>query len=272
VKGVDEVAECPRIIDDELFNTVQKKLSAAQTKHRHRNNHDYILTGVLHCGECGERMTGTSGTSKQGSKYYYYQCSGKCSDRVNAQNLENAVLSTIDEYLQSDKMKSVAKIAFGEYQRQILDNSELDAVRKEIRRVDNQLSNAVKAVLDGFQSETIKNTISDLETQKSELLMRESHLRCKAPELTLEMFETAVKNLTAIPTATLIDSVISRIDLFENYMIVYFRLFDVNGTDPDKVRIDLTAESSDNVSSPPPYATLYAKGHIIVVMPLCVTV
>lgn len=272
VKGVDEVAECPRIIDDELFNTVQKKLDAAQTKHRHRNSHEYILSGVLHCGCCGERMTGTSGTSKRGNRYYYYQCSGKCRSRVNAQNLESAVLNTIDKYLQSDKMKSVAKIAFDEYQRQILDNSELDAVQKEIKRVDKQLSNAVKAVLDGFQSETIKNTISELEAQKNELLVREEHLRCKAPDLTLEMFETAVKNLTTTPTAALIDSVISRIDLYEKYIVVYFRLFDVDGNAPEKVEVPFECKGSDNGSSPPPNDTLYAKGLLIVWLPLKVTV
>lgn len=272
VKGVEEAAKCPRIVDDELFNTVQRKLSTAQTKHRHRNSHEYILSGVLRCGKCGERMTGTSGTSKQRNVYYYYHCPGKCHGRINAQNLENVVLNTIDEYLQSDKMKSIAKVAFEEYQRQILDTSELDAVRKEIKQIEKQLGNAVKAVLSGFQSETIKNTINELEARKSELLARESHLRCKAPELTLEMFETAVKNLTAMPTAALIDGVISRIDLFENYIIVYFRLFDVDGTDPDKVRIDLTAEGSDNGSSPPPIKTLYAKGLLIVWLPLKVTV
>ena len=272
VRGVDEVAECPQIISEELFSTVQKKLAVAQTKRRHRNTHDYLLSGVLHCGECGERMTGTSGTSKQGRSYFYYCCPGKCSGRINAQKLEETVLSTIDEYLQSDRMKTVAKVAFEEYRRQMLDTSELTAVQKELKAVGKKLQNAINAVLSGINSETIKNTIETLETQKSDLLARETMLRGCAPKFTLEMFETAVKNLTATPTATLIDTVISRIDLYEKYIVVYFRLFDVDGNDPEKVEVPFECKGSDNVPCAPPTDTLYAKGCIILVLPLSVTV
>ena len=272
IKGIDEVSECPRIIDDELFENVRKRLSESQMKHRHRNNHIYLLSGVLHCGECSERMTGTSGTSKQGRVYNYYHCPHKHHGRINAQMLEDAVLNAIDVYLNSDKMETVAKIAYDEYRKQILDMSELCAVQKEIRQIEKKLDNAVKAVLNGFQSETIKNTINELEAQKNELLVRENHLRQKAPSFTLEMFETAVKNLSTIPSASLIDTVISRIDLFENYIVVYFRLFDVDGSDPEKLKLGFDDKGSFNVTSPPPNATLYAKGHIIVFIPLGVTV
>lgn len=272
IKGVTEVTECPRIIDDELFNIVQRRLSEAQTKRRHRNSHDYMLTGVLRCGECGERMTGTSGTSKKKKLYYYYHCPNKHHGRINAPFLEEVVLGAIDDYLQSDKIKAVAKIAFDEYKKQMLDTSELEAVVKEKKQIEKKLNNAVNAVLNGLQSETIKNTITDLEAQKSELLERETMLRGRSPELTLEMFETAVKNLKETPSAVLVDTIISRIDLYSKHLVVYFRVFDVDGNDPEKVEIPFDPKCSDNVSSPPPHTTLYAKGFIIIAIPLSVTV
>lgn len=272
VKGVDEVAHCPRIIDDELFNTVQRKLSASKTKRRHRNTHDYLLSGVLRCGSCGSRMTGTSGKSRYGKIYHYYHCHNKCYGRINASDLEELIFKVIDEYLQSDKMEAVAKIAFTEYQKQIVDNSELLAVQTEIKTIDKKLANATKAILEGLISETIKNTISELEAQKDELIVRENHLKQKAPELTLEMFETAVKNLAAVPCANLIDSVISRIDLFDDHIIVYFRLFDIDGSEPEKIQVALSELCSDKGASPPPNDTLYEKGYLVICIPLGVTV
>ena len=246
------MSECPRIISDELFNAVQKKLNESQAKHRHRNNHTYLLSGVLHCGDCGERMTGTGGTSKYGKRYYYYHCPNKHYGRIDADALEETVLDTIDKYLQSDIIKSVAKTAYTEYKKQILDTSELDAIQKELKQVEKKLGNAVNAVLNGLQSETVQNTITELEAQKSDLLARQSMLCHRAPKFTLEMFETAVKNLTETPSAALINTVISRIDYFKDFIVVYFRLFDVDGSDPDKLKLPFDSKVACNVSSPTP--------------------
>lgn len=237
IDGIDEVSECPRIVSDELFNKVQERLSEFQKKRRHRNDHTYLLSGVLHCGECDERMTGTSGTSKTGKHYYYYHCKNKHHGRINADELEALVLYAIDDYLQKDRIKPIAKIAFDEYKRQILDNSELDAVRKEINSTESKLKNAVNAILSGITSETIKNTIEELESRKKALSIKLEELNQRAPDLTLEMFENALKSLTDIPTTSLIDCVIKRIDLFSDYIIVYLRLFDIDGEPPEKVRI-----------------------------------
>lgn len=260
INGIDEISECPRIVSDELFNQVQKRLSESQKKRRHRNNHTYLLSGVLHCGECGERMTGTSGKSKTGKHYYYYYCHNKHYGRINADELENLILCTIDEYLQKDKIKSIAKIAFDEYKRQMLDNSESDAVKKELKSIESKLKNAVNAILSGITSETIKNTIEELESQKKALSLKLEELNRLSPSFTLEMFECALKNLADLPSASLIDSIIKQIDLFDDYMIVYFRLFDIDDASPENVRISL------NVPSPPPIQTLYAKGYVIIIM------
>ena len=141
----------------------------------------------------------------------------------------------------------------------MLDTSELTAVQKELKAVGKKLQNAINAVLSGINSETIKNTIETLETQKSDLLAREKMLRGCAPKFTLEMFETAVKNLTATPTATLIDTVISRIDLYEKYIVVYFRLFDVDGNDPEKVEVPFECKGSGNVPCAPPIEYAYMQ-------------
>ena len=117
--------------------------------------------------------------------------------------------------------------------------------KKELKHIESKLKNAVNAILSGIQSETIKNTIEELESQQKALSLKLEELNMRSPALTLEMFESALKCLTDMPTASLIDSVVKRIDLFSDYVIVYFRLFDINGEPPEKAQI------SFNVSSPP---------------------
>lgn len=260
IKGIDEVAECPRIVSDEIFKKVQERLGSARQKRRERSRHTYLLSGVLHCGECGGRMVGTSGTSKTGKHYYYYKCHNKHYGRIDAVKLECAILKTIDDYLQSDKMATIAKVAYDEYCRQIRDNSELKTVQSELKRVETKLKNAVDAILSGIQSESIKSAIAELEVQKSSLASRLDVLKSEAPQLTLEMFETAVKCFADSPSAALIDSVIKKIEFYGDYIIVHFRLFDIDPEGdsdrfyPEAVRIEY------NVSSPPnPFANSLKK-------------
>lgn len=224
-------------MDNEIFERVQERLNAERNRNRHRNNHTYMLSGLLHCGDCGERMTRTSGKSKTGKHYYYYHCPNKHFGRINADDLELAVIHVIDDYLKPEKVKSIAKTAYVEYRKQILDNFEAEAAKKELNAVERKLKNAIEAVLNGFSSDTIKkNIIENLESQKAALTCKLDDLNRRSPDLSLEMFESTLKTLVYTPTASLIDSVIKRIDLFDDYIVVYFRFFDVDGELLEMVR------------------------------------
>ena len=61
----------PAIIDEELFDKVQKMFAAnkwggSQKRAKMKDIPRNWLTGKLYCGECGTSMCGTSGTSKTG--------------------------------------------------------------------------------------------------------------------------------------------------------------------------------------------------------------
>ncbi len=65
----------PRIIEDELFERVQRildKNKAAPARSRGREK--YLLTTKLFCECCREMMTGYGGTGKSGKVYHYYAC------------------------------------------------------------------------------------------------------------------------------------------------------------------------------------------------------
>ena len=89
----------PRIIDDELFERVQRMVDRnRKAPARKRGKDEYMLTTKLICGYCREMMTGYGGTSKSGRKYYYYACKKAkkklCQKKiVNKQAIEDKVVS-----------------------------------------------------------------------------------------------------------------------------------------------------------------------------------
>ncbi len=74
-KDFEKEGGVPAIIDKDLFETVQKRLSeVAEAPARNKAKVDYLLSGKLFCGHCGGSMNGESGTSKTGAVYNYYTC------------------------------------------------------------------------------------------------------------------------------------------------------------------------------------------------------
>ncbi len=63
----------PAIIDSQKFDAVQSALEsrAPTIKHPRRTAGSYLLSGLLHCGECGAAMYGHGAKSGQ---YHYYIC------------------------------------------------------------------------------------------------------------------------------------------------------------------------------------------------------
>ena len=68
----------PQIVDRDLWERVQAKLARKEkASARARGDYNYILSGKLFCGKCGKGMIGDHGTSRNGTKFYYYTCSTK---------------------------------------------------------------------------------------------------------------------------------------------------------------------------------------------------
>ena len=63
----------PAIIDQEIFEAAQARLEKNQNMARRNNkSHNYLLRGLVSCGQCRLSSTGRS----QG-KYHYYKCRGR---------------------------------------------------------------------------------------------------------------------------------------------------------------------------------------------------
>jgi DNA invertase Pin-like site-specific DNA recombinase len=71
-KGAAYPGEQPAIVDRELWSRVQEQLKL-QPRTRPYHKVDALLSSVLYCAQCGERM-GTHATSRQGRRRVYYVC------------------------------------------------------------------------------------------------------------------------------------------------------------------------------------------------------
>jgi site-specific DNA recombinase len=96
--------EHERIVDDDIFERVQERLTRNNTKgdRRVRNKHGALLKGLVSCGSCGSPMI-HSYVQKATTRYRYYVCANahrrgwnKCETRsVSAPELEGAVVNQI---------------------------------------------------------------------------------------------------------------------------------------------------------------------------------
>lgn len=76
----------PPIITNQLWlqvNTINEENKIAPG--RKKEIYDYILSGKLVCGNCKQRMSGESGTSKSGKIHYYYVCLSKRKKKANCE-------------------------------------------------------------------------------------------------------------------------------------------------------------------------------------------
>lgn len=182
----------PRIIDDNLFFEVQEQVKVRnQMKNSPKTNSDFRLTGKLYCGECGSLMTGTSGTSRTGAKYYYYFCTkknGKC-DKKNVRRdiVENSVVQAIrTEILENEDVINWIVTSILNYRKKEQHSDEITVLRARKAEIETSLSNIMKAIEAGIFTETTKSRMEDLENEKAEVTAKIAAGEMRKKELTAD--------------------------------------------------------------------------------------
>ena len=164
----------PRIISDELFDTVQVILDK-RTHDRRPAEEDFILTGKLYCGYCGTQLMGTSGTSHTGKKYKYYTCAnsinrgGDCEKKnIRKEAIEKEILERCRETLTDDVIE--AMVAFVEKQNAEDQNSpEYIRLTKEIQDAEGKIEKLLDQVEAGVSSSRIAERLAAREAEVERL-------------------------------------------------------------------------------------------------------
>ena len=163
----------PRIVSDELFFKVQKRLKSHRVKRK--SDADYLLTGKLFCGKCKKPMIGLSGTSKAGGRYFYYVCSekrhnGRCNKRnIPRDVIEDAVACALKENMLTDEMIEWIADKTVEYNKSTEASAELSLFKAELSSVNRAIGNLMSAIEQGIITDTTKERLLELESQKKSL-------------------------------------------------------------------------------------------------------
>ncbi len=166
----------PAIVNREVFDTVQKRLKInAQAPSRGKAKVEYLLAQMLFCGHCGALMTGESGTGKSGEVYHYYTCSNrKRFHTCNKKNLrkdwiERAVVEDAITLLTPERIDEIAEMAVSQSEAEAAENKVIPALQAELDEKEKSISNLLKLVERGSDSESLLARLDELERQKKSL-------------------------------------------------------------------------------------------------------
>lgn len=233
-------AEIPQIIDTDLFNKVQKDMENKTIKSRRCGNVDFLLTGKLFCGHCKSPMSGDSGTSVNGERYYYYSCRGKkikkiCKKKsVKKDWIEKKVIyATVDYVLKDEAIELIAEKVLEAYQKKLSENIQEKRLKKQILEVEKALKNIMRAIESGIFNETTKNRMDELEKEKDrlniELAKEKINTENKLTKDHIIFYLLSFKNDVSINTEflkKLIEMFIDSIYLYDDKLLINYKIDD----------------------------------------------
>ena len=162
----------PAIVDKALFDRVQEKLKlTASAPARGKAKVDYLLSGKLFCGHCGEQMNGDTGTNAQGVTYNYYSCYGhkqhRCQKKsIRKELIEDVVVQDALTLLTPEIMNLIADATMQEYYKEIQIEGKIPALEEHLQELDASLKNITAAIERGVVPETLLNRMVELEKEK----------------------------------------------------------------------------------------------------------
>lgn len=226
------------IIDVELWEMVQVQL-AMNKKHSSAKRKEkglyFYFTGMLFCGLCGGSFTGESGTSRNGSTYYYYKCANKknknkrcCQKSFRKEYFEEWIIAETAHSVLTDEVIDMIADAVIRIQESDLRNLELERENKRLDEIEKAINNIMKAIESGVISESTVNRMNELEQLKSDQKVRIAKLSIEAPKLTKEQIIFWMQSMLSGDISDdqtkekIIDTFISKITVFDDHVMVHY--------------------------------------------------
>ncbi len=234
----------PRIIDDAMFEKVQKRVQQnKRAPASSKSTTTFYLTGKLFCGTCGNNMVGDSGTSSTGATHFYYSCIEKkrrhgCTKKtVKKEWLEQFITDvTINEILTDANIEYVSQKAFELSEAERNDDSELTALNNTLREVQKIINNIMNAIEQGIITETTKQRLTEAEERKKALLVSIDKEKIARPPITKEQIEFFLRDIR-----NRIINAEERIEIIINSFVNSVYLYD------DKLIITFNFQENDNL-------------------------
>ncbi len=174
----------PAIISQDDFRRVQERLNSRRPSSTNRETALFLLSGLLYCGSCGNKMTGVTRRQRwqrsgdggeRSAMYRYYQCQSRinqsvCSYRTHrANDLEEAVRQALlgkrGTVVEAMPQAGDAEAALHEAQKRC------DQLKTKMARLEKRLETYLEAAATGRVSyERLRNLGSSMAEQRLVLL------------------------------------------------------------------------------------------------------
>ncbi|WP_420806834.1 recombinase family protein [Bacillus nakamurai] len=188
------VIEIPIIIPAEQWDYAQELLGQSKRKHLSYSSHQYLLSGLVRCGVCGNTMTGRKRKS-HGKDFYIYDCRKNyagvknrgCGKQMSENKLNKHVWDEIYKFIMNpEKFSSYKEIE----QTNHLGN-ELETIKKEIEKTKKGRQRLLTLI---SLSEDDEIDLEEVKSQIVELQKKQNHLTEQFNEIDSKMKEAEHSN------------------------------------------------------------------------------
>ena len=236
------VGGCKPIIDKEIFDKVQEiKAAKAHGKSGDKARQEYLLSGKLFCGLCGEKMNGNFNKNKQGIEYAYYQCMGRKFKKICLKKSEKkdflewyVVEQTIEYVLQPGRMEYIAGRIVAKYNEEFNDK-ELKALEAQLSKIEREANAAVDASIKAPEEarQIYYDKLTLLMAQKADIEHELSVMRIATRHRWTE--EQIIKWLQSFSKGEqlekdfqrrIIDVFISSVYVYDDKIVIYYNIKD----------------------------------------------
>ena len=250
----------PAIIDQSVFEEAQR-MKKKTARHVEQGAVDYLLTGKAFCGHCGAAMIGDSGTSKDGTRHFYYSCQARkarkgCQKKsVQKDRLESSVIDfVLDHVLSDDQIEKTVDVIMA-LQAEEMKSSPLAAMEAEYAEVKKKIRNINDAIAAGIWNSSTSAVLKELEDQAEDLRVSVETLRYSQSQLLdhdrvlffLHRFTKGDRN-DPLLRRHVIDTFINAVYVFDDHLDIVTNNREGNQRFPLEDLPD-PSECSDSVSS-----------------------
>lgn len=191
------VTEIPQIISTEQFEYAQALLGEAKRRSSTIEKHNYLLSGLVRCGRCGETMNGRK-TKSHGKDFYIYQCkknyagakSKGCGRQMSENKLNSFVWSETIELLDNPEKIKEQNIV----QKKNYIYEEIDHLQKQIEKTKTGRSRLLTLITISEDEEDID--LEEIKEKMKELRIKEISLKERLEVLLQEVNEGDSKKST----------------------------------------------------------------------------
>lgn len=177
---------CPAIINKETYEHAQQLIKESRRRWAKESHNQYLLSGIVRCGDCGNTMTGRR--AKNWGKHVLEYTDLKnfsgakntgCGRKIKAEDLENEVWGTIMAWLDQPNEIAVASEVVQEDKSVSLEEVEIFRLETEIEKAKSGRKRLLTLFSQGMDipEEEIRQSFRELKEREAELTKKLDNLK-----------------------------------------------------------------------------------------------